>query len=209
MENSAYSTLLIEDNIFGFELKKLLWKQQYDQPEHKQLLTLIIKLCNTDLIHCEAEDLKMYFTENEIDLLGDKNTINRIENKEVLARWFDVMLTLNKKNIKVYINSVHEAYMMVYSANNEMHYIIRSIALVKYAKNFFKNEFEVIFDKVKKVFFECTSAYYQQLILIELISIYGETRCQVEFNEYIEQKINHFSTNKDFRSARFCIRYYS
>ncbi|PWN72148.1 hypothetical protein C1631_005985 [Chryseobacterium phosphatilyticum] len=151
----------------------------------------------------------MYFTENEIDLLGDKNTINRIENKEVLARWFDVMLTLNKKNIKVYINSVHEAYMMVYSANNEMHYIIRSIALVKYAKNFFKNEFEVIFDKVKKVFFECTSAYYQQLILIELISIYGETRCQVEFNEYIEQKINHFSTNKDFRSARFCIRYYS
>ncbi|MCJ7932501.1 MAG: DUF4209 domain-containing protein [Chryseobacterium sp.] len=206
MENSAYSTLLIEDNIFGFELKKLLWKQQYDHPEHKELLTLIIKLCNTDLMHCEAKDLKMYFTENEIDLFGDTNAVNGIENKEVLARWFDVMLTLNKKNIKVYINLVHEVYMTVYSVNNEIHYMIRSIALVKYAKNFFKNEIEVIFDKVKNAFFGYTSAYYQQLILIELVSIYGEDRCQVEFNEYIEQKINHFSTTKDFRSARFCIR---
>lgn len=206
MENSANSALLIEDNIFGSELKKLLWKQQYDQPEHKELLKAIIKLCNLDLLHCEAKDLKIYFTSNEIGLFGDTNAVNGIKNKEVLARWFDVMLTLNKKNIKVYINSAHETYMTVYSVSNEIHYMIRSIALVKYAKNFFKSEFEPILDKVKITFYECTSAYYQQLILIELASIYGQRKCQMEFNDYIEQKINHFSTTKDFRSARFCIR---
>ena len=113
MENSADSGLLIEDNIYGFDLKQLLRKEQYDQPEHKEMLTVSLKLIKIDLRHCEEKDLKAYFTEDEIKVFNHATPIQVIENKEVLARWFDVMLTLNKKNIKACINSAHQAYMQV------------------------------------------------------------------------------------------------
>lgn len=206
MGNSADSALLIKDNIYGFDLKQLLWKQQYDQSEHREMLTVILKLIKVDLQHCEEKDLKAHFTEDEIQVFKDAAPIKGIENKEVLARWFDVMLTLNKKNIKVYINLVHQAYMQVYLANKEVNYLVRAIALVKYAKTFFKDQLEEILDQVKKSLFDCTSAYYQQLILIELKSVYGQSKCQTEFTEFLDGKIEHFLSIKDFRSARFCIR---
>ncbi|SMG19904.1 DUF4209 domain-containing protein [Sphingobacterium psychroaquaticum] len=206
MGNFADSRLLVEDNIYGFDLRQLLWKQQYDQPEHQEILKIILKLLKVDLLHCEEKELKAYFTENEVQLFNDAALIRGVENKEVLARWFDVMLTLNKKNIKAYINSAHEAYMHVYSATKEVNYLVRAIALVKYAKAFFKDQLEEILDQVKEQLFTCTSAYFQQLILIELIFVYGENRCQTEFSQFLEEKIKHFLSTKDFRSARFCIR---
>ncbi|EFK36166.1 Uncharacterised protein [Chryseobacterium gleum] len=206
MENSKNSQLVIEDNTYGYELKKLLWKHQYHYPAYKEMIELILKLINIDFQKCEVKDLNLYFTENEKKLFQDTKPIQGIKNKEVLARWFDVMLTLNKKNIRAYIKLAHESYMEVYAATSEIYYMIRSLALVKYAKSFFNDEFEEIFEKVKYTFIECSSAYYQQLILIELSSIYGQNKCQDEFSEYIELKINHFGKTKDFRSARFCIR---
>lgn len=206
MGNFADSGLLVEDNIYGFDLRQLLWKQQYDQPEHQEILKIILKLLKVDLLHCEKKKLKAYFTENEVQLFNDAALIRDVENKEVLARWFDVMLTLNKKNIKAYINSAHEAYMHVYSATKEVNYLVRAIALVKYAKAFFKDQLEETLDQVKEQLFTYTSAYFQQLILIELIFVYGENRCQTEFSQFLEEKIKHFLSAKDFRSARFCIR---
>ncbi|MFC5873342.1 hypothetical protein SAMN05443633_101718 [Chryseobacterium arachidis] len=206
MENCSNSHLLIDDTTYGYDLKKLLWKQQYHQPAFNEMIALTLKLLNIDFQHCEEKDLKIFFTENEIKLFEDTKPIQKIDNKEVLARWFDVMLTLNKKHIKAYIKKAYKSYIDVYEATTEIHYLIRSLALVKYAKSYFNDLYEEIFEKAKFAFIECTSAYYQQLIIIELLSIYGQNRCQVEFNEYIDQKILHYITIKDFRSARFCIR---
>ncbi len=53
MPNSADSGLLVGYNIYGFDLRQLLWKQQYDQPEHQDILNIILKLLKVDLLHCE------------------------------------------------------------------------------------------------------------------------------------------------------------
>lgn len=203
MKNSAGLTLQIGDDSYGFELKQSLWEQQYDQPNHKAILAVILKLINVDLQHCEEKDLKAYFTKAELEILEDSTVIQDVGNKEVIARWNDVRLTLNKKHIKVHISSVREAYVFIYFKSKSISYLIRAIALVKYAKSIFKDELEEIFDQAKQCLVECGSAYYQQLILIELISIYGQNKCQPEFTEFLEERIVHFLSVKDFRSARF------
>lgn len=190
MENNTDSALLIESNIYGFDLKQMLWKQQYDQPEHKEILAVLLKLIKVDLVHCEKQELKAYFTEDEIQMLKRLSPIQGIENKEISARWLDVMLTINKKNLKSYIVSAHQAYMDVYSVTKEIGCLVRAIALVKYAKTIFDGQLEEIFEQAKKALFEYTSAYYQQLILIELTSVYGQDKCQVEFNGFLEEKID-------------------
>ena len=68
MENCSNSQLLIDDTAYGYDLKKLLWKQQYHQPAYKEMIALTLKLLNIDFQHYEAKDLKTYFTENEIKL---------------------------------------------------------------------------------------------------------------------------------------------
>ncbi|SDD66191.1 DUF4209 domain-containing protein [Pedobacter soli] len=206
MENFDGPGLLIDSNIYGFDLIQLLWKQRYDQPEHEKMLTVILKLIKVDLRHCEEKDLKAYFSEDEIEVFKGAISIQDTENTEVLARWFDVMLTLNKKNIKDYIIPAHQSYMEVHSATNEINYLVRALALVKYAKTFFKDRLDEILIQAKNSIVNCTSAYFQQLILIELISIYGQRRCHAEFSKFLEEKIKHFISVKDFRSARFCIK---
>lgn len=206
MEDLNTHVLLIEDGSYGSDLKQVLRKQQYDEPKYREVLALILKLLNVDLQHSEEKDLKAYFTTIEIHLLEDVSLIYTVENKEVLARWYDVLLTINKKNVKVYIKSVQEAYSLIYSINNKIDYLVRAIALVKYAKSIFKDRLTEIFSQTKKLWFECKSAYYQQLILIELISVYGHSKCQTEFVDPLEENVKHFLVLKDFRSARFCVK---
>lgn len=92
MEDPTHLPLLIDDGVYGFDLKQVLWKKQYDQPEHKDILTVILKLINVDLQHCEEKDLRAYFTTTELEIFEDHNVIRDVENREVLARWYDVLL---------------------------------------------------------------------------------------------------------------------
>lgn len=206
MKESTISTLQIEDGLYGFELKQVLWKQQFDQHEHKDSLLLILKMLNVDLQHCEAKDLIARFGELEIAELKDLSLNHYIENKEVQARWLDLQITVDKKNIKAYVIPAREAYMAIYVITSQIDYLVRATALVKYAKGIFKSKLDEIFLEVKLALMHLDSAYYQQLVLTELLSIFGVKKCKEELAGFFEEQITGFTTAYDFRSARFCIK---
>ncbi|WP_149243039.1 DUF4062 domain-containing protein [Dyadobacter sp. 32] len=66
--NVAYTRTLLKDLMFVYtsEFRELLWKQRFEQREHDQIITLILKILMVDLLHCQEKDLLNHFSESEL-----------------------------------------------------------------------------------------------------------------------------------------------
>lgn len=49
MAKTIVPVIFIEEEVYGFNLKQLLLKKQYEQPVHKEVLALTLKLLRSDL----------------------------------------------------------------------------------------------------------------------------------------------------------------
>src|SRR5699024_1710127 len=121
-------------------------------------LDLILKLLRVDLLDFDPKKLKSDFNDGELSTLKSID-INIIENKEVIARWLDVLMTLDKKYLKENIKLARTSYADIYHTNGDYIYLIRSVALVRHAKKIFEQDSDVLFEEAKKAVINPKTAY--------------------------------------------------
>lgn len=194
----------IEDGTYGFDLRQKIYVCRNTNPSQSIILNLILKLLRVDLLDFDAKKLKSDFNDGELATLKSID-INIIENKEVIARWLDVLLTLDKKYLKENIKLARTSYADIYHTNGNYIYLIRSVALVKYAKNIFEQDSDVLFEEAKKAVKEPKAAYLQKRLLIEMVGVFGLPKCQKEFPQKLNEQITDFYKKHDFDSVRISI----
>src|SRR5690606_3349103 len=83
--------------------------------------------------------------------------------------------------------------------------LIRSVALVRYARKIFEQESDVLFEEAKKAVINPKTAYLQKRLLIEMVGAFGLTKCQKEFSQKLHEQISDFYKNHDFDAVRISI----
>ncbi|MDM1047668.1 DUF4209 domain-containing protein [Sphingobacterium hotanense] len=194
----------IEDGTYGFDLKQKIYVYRNTNPSQSNILDLILKLLRVDLLDFDTKKLKSDFNDGELSTLKSID-INIIENKEVIARWLDVLLTLDKKYLKENIKLVRTSYADIYHTNGDYIYLMRSVALVRYAKKIFEQDSDVLFEEAKKAVINPKTAYLQKRLLIEMVGAFGLTKCQKEFSQKLNEQISDFYKNHDFDAVRISI----
>lgn len=197
--------LRIDDGIYGFELRQHIYKCRLGNT-HKKLFSLISKLLKVKLTDATKESIRNEFNDEDLSMLKAVDLISQVNNKEVLARWFDVLLTLDNKSLGKVIKFARTNYADVYHATSDYMYLIRSLALVKYAKNIFQEEINAIFEEARVAIIKSDAPYLQQKVLIELVSISGHNKCNQIYYTVLNEQILEFCQRTEFRSARFGIK---
>lgn len=194
------------EELYGLNLRNHIWKLSKTAPTDGDTISLISKLLKVDLLNIEDKELEDLLEKEERTLLEKEEMSIFLENREIVARWFDVLLTLDKRQLKPHIRKVWANYVHVFAKNGDIGYLVRSLRMVRFAKNLFSQDLENIYTDTKKIVEEITSPFYQQRILKELVAIYGNERCRSSFSETIEKRIEAYRDQKDFTSLRFCIK---
>lgn len=204
MEEKA--KLIIDTGTYNFDLRQHIWKLKYAEPGQIDTLTIISKIMSVNLLESEVKDLKKQFDGADLSILRSTELILSISNEEVVARWLDVLLTLDRKYIMPFISIARSKYLKVFQATSDCKYIIRALQLVKYAKSVFEQNLKEFFEEAKAALYGSKESYWQQKILVELVSIFGHDKCQREFFVFLNDQSNSFLQQLDFTSARFSIR---
>lgn len=194
------------EELYGLNLRNHIWELSKTAPTDGNIISLISKLLKVDLLNIEDKDLEELLEKDERTLLEKQEMSIFFGNREVVARWFDVLLTLDKRQLKPHIRKVWANYVHVFEKTGDVGYLVRSLRMVRFAKNLFSQDLENIYTNTKKIAEEITSPFYQQRILKELVAIYGNERCRSYFSEPIEKRIEAYRDQKDFTSLRFCIK---
>jgi len=205
MSDLSQSFPTIEDGVYDSDLKQILWSLRYTHSEEKDLYDLLLKLMEADLQYFQEGTLRADLTESEINKLLDTTPYPGIANKELLARWSDAVITLDKKRIKENINTAQGSYTAVFVSTKKTKYLLRATTLVKFAKGMFKEQLELIFEVVKSAVEASDSAFWQQKLLVEVVAVFGVERCQQEFATLLDKHISRFLELADYQSARFAL----
>lgn len=196
----------IPDGIYESKLRHDLWAKKFDNRYQPGLISLLLNLLNLDLQKVNAKDLTDYFQLAGIELI--KNTLihDLTDNKELVAKWYDVLFVFDHKLIRNNLKNISIKYHELYEATQNSKYMVRHIALIRLGRQLFKNELEDIFITAKAIVLNSNSAYWQHQLLPEMVAVFSPERCQQEFSALLEQQITAHIEEQDFTSARFSIR---
>lgn len=196
--------LAIEDSIYGFDLKQQLYIRRQTEISQRNILDLILKLLKVDLLDFNIDELKIDFNDEELSILKSTN-ITLVENKEIIARWLDVLIALDRKYVIKYIELARTSYIDIYHNIGNYTYLIRSITLIRSAKEIFAKDIDILFEEAKKALFGPVTPYLQKRLLMEMVGAFGQVRCQEEFSENLNKQILRLFENHDFEAMRFSI----
>lgn len=195
----------VPNNLYGEDLCAVIDKLSSTTNEsHNKLYTLISKLLQLDLLEGHAITLNKGYTneDKETIVIEAKNVIKYVSNKEIVARWLDMLMLVNKKEIINCVPLVRRYYADLYQTTNKADYLIRSLHLVGLAKHTFSEMYVEIFDEGKLAVLQSPPPFLQRRILEELMHLFGATRCQVEFSTFLQKQIAYFRLMKDFEAAK-------
>jgi len=196
--------LPIDDGIYQSELRNKLWSIKFDNKFDRDLIALLIKLLKLDLGTMFLDDLKVLFSQQEIDLLKKVGPDSITENKEIIARWYDVLSLFDNKLLfsKIHLISFH--YWQIYLDTNDYEYLLRHLTTIRSCKPAFKNDLEVVFENCKPLILNIESAFWQLQLLTEAPAVFTLTKCQEAFGEILIAQKEKYIKNHDHSSAR-CI----
>ncbi|MEJ7684607.1 MAG: hypothetical protein WKG06_43515 [Segetibacter sp.] len=165
-------------------LLQYLWYKKPDNDFTEQIIQVLRKLINKNLIKGEHEDSELSFSDTEIDILNRIDITAACENKEIVARWCDYIQELDKVKRPTYIKQCYANYLEIYKATGNHEYLIRRLQLIRKAKGLFTNDLEEIYSITKKEVVQCDKPYRQKQLLTELAAIFKDERCQNEFSNF-------------------------
>jgi len=207
MRKTSIQTLqTIPQNIFGFDLRQHLWQLKYSEDVDLKTVNFLDRLMAIDISDFDPKILKTIFVPQYQSFLTDDTWIESIDNEEIITRGLDLIVTLNKKQLNQHIKRIRENYTQVYKNTKNIDYLVRALKQVKYATSIFRDELDEIFVYAKKNIVELDNPFYKQLLIIELVAIYGPEKCQQELSELLEVENVHYQEKLEFRSSRFCIK---
>lgn len=188
--------------MYETELRHHLRSKKFDASFNQPLLEVLLKLVRVDLVPFEEDRYKNLFSEDESKLLSNPEILNKMENKEIVARWMDYLCSIQMN--PQYIRQVALNYLDIFKTRKKYDYLVRSLQIVKSKKGLFIDDIEGIFTFSKNVVIDCNHPYWQNKMLKELYSFFDDGRCK-DFQSEIEKQLLQFVKKGDFQNSGFSI----
>jgi len=196
----------INDGKYENKLRHELWAVKFDRQYEPGLINLFLALLNLDLQKINVKDLTAYFKSEGIDRIKKTSIKDITDNKELIAKWYEVLFVFDRKLIRDNLKDISFKYRDLYEATSNMKYLVRHLALIRQGKQLFKEELSDIYSFAKPITFSSTSAYWRHQLLPEIASVFSAEKCQSEFSLQLEQQVASYLNTYDFTSARFAIQ---
>lgn len=198
------TSLNIKDGIYGKDLRSHLFKLNALSDTDKQIKQAIQILCRIDLLNGKNLNENESFSENDLKILDNKDLAHQFQNQEIIARWYDYLHVINKKDRPDLIKNACSAYLVIFESTNDYTYLIRRLQLIRKIKSVFSSELNNIFNECKKIIYGCEFPYWQRQLFTEIVSIAQVNEIN-EFSSFLENNIRLFIENKEYSNARFSI----
>ncbi|MEN2412153.1 hypothetical protein [Flavobacterium mesophilum] len=189
----------IEDNIFGSQLRQLLYKLKSDFPDSAEI-DVFIQLCSKN-----SNLLNQGVVSNQF--LDDPAPLFEIKNKEITARWREYLSNKSPKNKKEHFPEAVFSYLKIFNFNNDYYYLVHSLKLIRSAKALFKIDFLEDVYKLSKnsaLNMHISDPSLSKDILAELFSI-NPSSTKHDFHDLINHWITYLQNMNDYQGAQIYI----
>ncbi|WPU91862.1 DUF4209 domain-containing protein [Mucilaginibacter sabulilitoris] len=173
-----------------------------------ELVSLLLKLLNIDpgSIHEKAQKEDKVFSEQDIALFTNTIIEDVTYNRELLALWYDASFLFSKKQLRDKLVKVSDDYYHVYLETGSHKFLVRRIAVIKLARQFFANRMDTIFLESKEVILSLPHPFWQTPLLAELKFLYGAQKCRDEFEGFLHKQVEVYQGKAEFNAVRICLK---
>lgn len=169
----------IENDCFGTDLRKKLFELKTKDSNSAEIDAFINLFRQTLSDNSEIEN---------IEILDDFTSIEKIKNIEIRGRWHEYLFQRYPKLKREHLRKAVFSYLDIFEITKNDDYLIYSLKLVKTVKALFKNEITSIYETGKMELLRMDKPFLQKEIMILLFSLCPE-QTKVDFGEYLKDKI--------------------
>lgn len=189
----------IKDGFYGNDLNLHLLelKNRFKSSDEINILFSLSKI-NPNEISSDC------ILDKEPKLLSNSQFINFSKNKEISAKWKDYLFHKVKQNKIDNIREAFSLYIEIFEISNDYSYLLRSLRLVKIAKNLFLSELDNIYEFSKNIVFDCKIPFQQSQIISEMYSLNAE-KTKLDLSQFIKAEIKIYFNQNNFESVRLLI----
>ena len=190
----------IKDGFYGNDLNlhMLELKNRFKSSDEINMLFYLTKI-NPNEISSNC------ILDKEPKLLSNSEFLNFSRNKEISAKWKDYLFHKVKENK---VNNIREAFSLykeIFEISNDYSYLLRTLRIVKIAKNLFSLELDTIYEYSKNIVFNCNIPFQQSQIISEMYSLKPE-KTKLDLGQFIKAEIKIHFNNNNYDSVRLFIK---